>query len=226
MVLSRWTRARALAGGDEYPILLPNIFIASGLLPQGWAEGEMQAMSFDTGARLKATREARKLSQRQLAAAAGVTGGMISLIEQNRTSPSVATLKKILAALDMSLGAFFTEEDDGRPQWVFRASEFREITPDGAAARFRQVGRPGASALQMLHESYESGADTGPDPYSHDGDEAGIVIEGEITLTVGGETQVLRAGDAYLFNSRTPHRFRNMGQTRCVIVSACTPPSF
>ncbi|MFM2355084.1 MAG: hypothetical protein RLZZ528_820 [Pseudomonadota bacterium] len=183
-------------------------------------------MSFDTGARLKATREARKLSQRQLAAAAGVTGGMISLIEQNRTSPSVATLKKILAALDMSLGAFFAEEDDARPQWHFRANDLREITPEGAAACFRQVGRPGASTIQMLHERYAPGADTGPEAYSHDGEEAGIVIEGEITLTVGDETRLLQTGDAYLFNSRTAHRFRNLGQTRCVIVSACTPPSF
>ncbi len=67
----------------------------------------MQAMDFDTGARLKEERERRRLSQRQLAAATGVTSGMISMIEQNRTSPSVATLKKILAGLDISLGDFF-----------------------------------------------------------------------------------------------------------------------
>lgn len=195
-------------------------------MPQGWAERGMQAMSFDTGARLKATREARKLSQRQLAAAAGVTGGMISLIEQNRTSPSVATLKKILGALDISLGAFFSEDEAAPAQWHFRAEDLREISPGGAGVLFRQVGRQGASAIQMLHERYAPGADTGADPYSHDGEEAGIVIEGEITLTVGDETRVLRAGDAYLFSSRTSHRFRNAGAVDCVIVSACTPPSF
>ncbi|MGB5837109.1 MAG: helix-turn-helix transcriptional regulator, partial [Albidovulum sp.] len=57
-------------------------------------------MDFDTGSRLKAEREKRRLSQRQLAAVTGVTGSMISMIEQNRTSPSIATLKKILAGLD------------------------------------------------------------------------------------------------------------------------------
>jgi mannose-6-phosphate isomerase-like protein (cupin superfamily) len=43
---------------------------------------------------------------------------------------------------------------------------------------------------------------------------------------VDGERHELRAGDAYLFDSRRPHSFRNLGDTDLVIVSACTPPSF
>ena len=45
------------------------------------------------GQRLRALREQRKLSQRELARRSGVTNGMISLIEQDKTSPSVALLK-------------------------------------------------------------------------------------------------------------------------------------
>lgn len=192
----------------------------------------MQAMDFDTGARLKEERERRRLSQRQLAAATGVTSGMISMIEQNRTSPSVATLKKILAGLDISLGEFFAAGTDTGAKWHFRREEFRAITPKaklgeaGAGVVFRQIGRPGASAIQMLHETYAAGADTGPELYSHDAEEAGVVIAGQILVTVGEDTQLLSAGDGYLFNSRTPHRFRNPGPAPCVIVSACTPPTF
>lgn len=189
-------------------------------------------MDFDTGARLKEEREKRRLSQRQLAALTGVTSGMISMIEQNRTSPSVATLKKILAGLDMSLGDFFAGTADTGTKWHFRHAEFREITPKaklgeaGGGVVFRQIGRPGASAIQMLHETYAPGADTGSELYSHDAEEAGVVIAGRILVTVGEETQLLNAGDGYLFNSRTPHRFRNPGPEDCVIVSACTPPTF
>jgi mannose-6-phosphate isomerase-like protein (cupin superfamily) len=35
---------------------------------------------------------------------------------------------------------------------------------------------------------------------------------------------VLKAGDAYLFDSSLPHRFRNTGDSVVEIVSACTPP--
>jgi mannose-6-phosphate isomerase-like protein (cupin superfamily) len=60
----------------------------------------------------------------------------------------------------------------------------------------------------------------------HEGEEGGVVVRGEIELTVGTATRVLRAGDAYAFESNVPHRFRNLGSTPCEIVSACTPPSF
>ncbi len=78
----------------------------------------------------------------------------------------------------------------------------------------------------MLHERYRPGADTGKESYAHEGEEAGIVISGSIEITVGAETRTLHPGDAYLFESRLPHRFRNTGDEDCIIVSACTPPSF
>ena len=48
------------------------------------------------------------MSQRELARRAGVTNGLISLIEQNRVSPSVSSLKKVLDGVPMSLAEFFT----------------------------------------------------------------------------------------------------------------------
>jgi acetyl esterase len=45
-------------------------------------------------------------------------------------------------------------------------------------------------------------------------------------LTVGGQSRVLAAGDAYYFSSATPHRFRNVGREVCEIISASTPPTF
>ena len=60
----------------------------------------------------------------------------------------------------------------------------------------------------------------------HDSEEGGIVLRGRIEVTVGEERRVLEAGDAYYFQSRIPHRFRNVGDEPCEIVSACTPPSF
>ena len=58
----------------------------------------------------------------------------------------------------------------------------------------------------------------------HASHEGGIVLSGEIELTVGEQVRVLRAGDAYLFDSSLPHRFRNTGDSVVEIVSACTPP--
>ena len=187
-------------------------------------------MDIDIGARLRAVREARGLSQRELAARAGLTNGTISLIEQNKTSPSVASLKKVLDALPMALSAFFSQDEAASaPRHFYAASELTEISPPeagGAGVSLRQVGDAARGTLQILHERYPPGADTGPELLSHEAEEGGVVIAGIVEVTVGAQTRVLNPGDGYLFDSRLPHRFRNIGGVDCVIVSACTPPTF
>jgi mannose-6-phosphate isomerase-like protein (cupin superfamily) len=60
----------------------------------------------------------------------------------------------------------------------------------------------------------------------HNAEEGGVIIRGALEVTVGTVTRVLKPGDAYYFNSNIPHRFRNVGDKECELVSACTPPSF
>ena len=189
----------------------------------------------DVGGRLRAVREARGLSQRELAARAGLTNGTISLIEQNKSSPSVASLKSLLDALPMSLSEFFSEAEElASPRHFYQASEFTELSPAdigmdesrAAQVSLRQVGDAARHTLQILHERYPPGTDTGPEMLSHEAEEGGVVVSGSVEVTVGDEVRVLEAGDGYLFDSRIPHRFRNVGDTDCVVVSACTPPTF
>ncbi|MEF3047087.1 cupin domain-containing protein [Pseudotabrizicola sp. L79] len=188
------------------------------------------------GGRLREIRLARRLSQRELARQSGVTNALISQIEQNHSSPSVASLKRILDAVPMSLAEFFSDSDgSGDPSKVFfSASELREINPlkifhkgtDIKGISLRQVGDSSERRIQMMHETYPPGADTGAELYAHEAEEAGIVVSGRIEVTVGSETRELKAGDGYIFDSRIPHRFHNRSDAACIIVSACTPPSF
>ena len=67
----------------------------------------------DIGQKLRAIRKERGLSQRELAARAGLTNGTISLIEKNRTSPSVASLKSLLDAIPISMAEFFSTIEEG-----------------------------------------------------------------------------------------------------------------
>ena len=95
------------------------------------------------------------------------------------------------------------------------------------AISYRQVGRDlTGRALQILHEVYQPGADTGEQLLQHEAEEGGIVLRGQLEVTVGTRTRLLGPGDAYAFDSRRPHRFRNPGSEPTEVVSACTPPSF
>jgi transcriptional regulator with XRE-family HTH domain len=180
---------------------------------------------FDVGGRLKALRQQAGLSQRQLAERAGVPHGQISMIETSRSSPSVASLRRILGGLGITMSAFFAPDESPRGQVFFRAGSLTDLTGHlGDGVAIAQVGDALAHGLQILSEIYAPGADTGEAMLDHDANEGGIVVEGEIEVTVGGERALLGPGDAYLFDSRAPHRFRNLGAVPARIISACTPP--
>ncbi len=179
----------------------------------------------DTGRRLRRVREAKGLSQRALARAAGVSNATVSLIENGRTDPSLGMLKRILDALETSVADFFALDMPREEQVFFRAGELSEISR--GAISYRQLGGDlSRHRLQMLYERYRPGADTGGSPLAHDAEEGGVIVSGRLEVTVDGRTEILEPGDAYLFDSRLPHRFRNPGPDDCVVVSACTPPSF
>jgi transcriptional regulator with XRE-family HTH domain len=190
-------------------------------------------VEFDVGARLRAVRMATGLTQRQLAQRAGVPHGQISTIEQNKSSPSIASLRKILSGVPMTMGEFFEPGRLPSDRVFFKPSELLDLSSRLHAAgaieprgrlTLRQVGDARAHNLQILHEHYEPGADTGETMLEHVAHEGGIVIAGEIEVTVGDRRQILKAGDAYLFDSRLPHRFRNVGDRPAEMISACSPP--
>ena len=184
-------------------------------------------MEIDLGFRLRMVRQRHQLSQRALAKKAGVANASISLIESGNTSPSVSALKRILAGFPMTLAEFFSDELPSMKSEVFyRAESLTEIS-GGEGISYRQIGSAKAGhALQILHETYQIGADTGLIMLQHEGEEGAVILTGRLEVTVGEATRVLGAGDAYYFNSRQAHRFRNAGNEVCTLVSSCSPPTF
>jgi transcriptional regulator with XRE-family HTH domain len=182
-------------------------------------------MAVDVGSHLKAVRQMYGLSQRELAKRAGVTNGLISLIEQNRVSPSVSSLKKVLDGIPMALADFFTLDLAGNVQVFFPRDELPDIGTGSVELRL-VGGRLAKRSMSILHEHYAANADTGEEMLTHAGEEGGVIVKGKVELTVGGDSRVLTAGDAYYFKSSIPHRFRNPSREECEIVSASSPPTF
>jgi transcriptional regulator with XRE-family HTH domain len=178
------------------------------------------------GTRLRELRRRRGLSVRELAVRSGISHSSISLIERDRMSPSVDTLSAVLDALGTTLTGFFADMSVGVPHSPFYpASEWVEIGKARTIShRVLGMNHPNRQIL-MLHETYAVGADSGA-PYSHSAQEAGVVTRGAVEVTVGHQSQVLGEGDGYYFDSRIPHRFRNVSTGTSTILSAVTPPTY
>jgi len=98
----------------------------------------------DIGMRLKMVRERYGLSQRELAKKAGVTNSTISLIEQNRVSPSVSSLKKLLEGIPMTLGEFFTFDEpvQALPRYIYRPHQQPDLGQNGLRLLLLGVALP------------------------------------------------------------------------------------
>lgn len=181
----------------------------------------------DVGLRLRRVRESYGLTQRALATKSGINNSTISLIEQNKISPSVGVLKRILEGIPLSLSAFFADDtpfDTGKV--FYRRDELTRISINDSFSVMQVGGDLTGRALQIMHEQYHPGADTGTELLTHEAEEGGVVTRGRIELTVAGRSRILEVGDAYYFDSRLPHRFRNAHDGESELISACSPPSF
>jgi len=179
----------------------------------------------EVGDRLKKIRKVYGLSQRELAKRVGLPNSTISMIEQNRVSPSVSSLKKILSGIPMSVTEFFTVDMEAQEKVVYRSDELVDVGGEGISMKL-VGGAERKNNLAFLIETYEPGSDTGTEMVAHEGEEAGTVIEGSVEMTVGGDVYSLSTGDSYTFSTRIPHRFRNKSKKVCRIISAHTPPTF
>ncbi len=177
------------------------------------------------GTRIRALRQARRLTLRDVSERAGVTESFLSQVERDVTSPSIATVQRIAHALDLSIAQLFAEEPaTGR---VVRREARRRVAYPGLKAVDEFLTANMAGKLQVILSTIEPGGGTGAEPYTHDSDEEVVVVlAGVLDLWVGDEHYVLREGDAITFPSRLPHWNMNHGDAPASVLFCVTPPSF
>ncbi len=173
------------------------------------------------GRRIRQLRRARGISLETVGARTGLSIGFLSQVERGLSSPSLRVLASIADVFSVSLGALFGSgaEPVGDSAVVVR----RAARPGLSLWRsgiLKQLLTPAsdASSLNVYLVRLAPGGSTGEEFYVHQGEEAGLVLEGAMSLTVDAKTFHLEAGDSFRFNSTTPHRFHNPLDRESVVV--------
>jgi transcriptional regulator with XRE-family HTH domain len=184
-----------------------------------------EAAALQLGPRIRALRQARHVTLRELAARAGVTESFLSQVEREVTSPSIASVQRIARALDLAIAELFVEDaPHGR---VVRRADRRRITYPGLGAIDEFVTSNMNGRLQVILSTIEPGGGTGDEPYAHESDEEVVVVlSGRLELWVADERHLLEEGDSATYSSRLPHRNTNPGPGTAVVLFCVTPPSF
>ena len=184
------------------------------------------------GEDLRALRKAQNMTLNDLADASGRSVSFLSKIERGLARPSVTALQEVAEALGVPVGWFF--ETDGpapaeeRP-FIVRAERRRKLTYSGLSGtdymgfEDHLLSASLDRQLAMGISTYEPGGSTGDDLYTHEGEEAGIVLKGEIELTLDDQVFHLRTGDSFSFSADVPHRYHNPGKVEAQIIWANTP---
>lgn len=197
-------------------------------IPQGDATGP-EPVDRAVGQRLRGLRRARGLSLEAIASSTGLSIGFISQVERGLSSPSLRVLALLADTLQIGIGGLFEpspHEPDPDPIVVFRKDR-PELQLWRAGITKQLLTPPGGThGMSLFHMVLRPGASTGDEPFSHEGDEAGLVLEGRLTLVVEARTLQLAEGDSFRFESRRPHRFSNPdphGQTIVLWVNVLGP---
>ena len=108
-------------------------------------------MSPDAGILIREARERHALSQQALARRAGTTQKHISRIERGESSPSLATLARLLAAMGERLELHFVPGPrDNRSDEELRA-DFEQLTPSERVAQTAALSRTVTELASQVH---------------------------------------------------------------------------
>jgi transcriptional regulator with XRE-family HTH domain len=159
------------------------------------------------GNRLRELRRQQALSLRALAEKSGLSANTLSLIENGKTSPSVATLQQIALALNIPITAFF-EVKVNRDPVIHTQKSQRAMTPFSHGT-LEELGDLGNDSLQPFVVTFSARSDSGPAPLSHDGSEFIYCLTGRVIYNVVGTDYTLEPGDSLMFSSKIPHTWFN-----------------
>lgn len=162
------------------------------------------------GRELRALRHRQGLTVADLAQKSGLSGGMLSKIENGQASPSLATLQALAEALSVPMTAFFRGVEGARPAIHVKSGEGVEISRTGTRAghQYRLLGHVGSNSSGVIVEPYLITLTTDSDvfpAFQHDGMEFLYMLEGAVDYRHGDAVYPLRPGDSLFFDADAPH---------------------
>lgn len=180
------------------------------------------------GREIRELRKARGATIAEMSEATGLSPGYLSQMERGLSRPSIKALHSISRALGVTISWFFMAGDDSEGDLrdtVVRADHRRRLSFSSGITD--ELLSPNLSRqIELLRCTFAPGSESGAEPYTHRGEEAGTVISGELHLWLNGQHIVLAEGDSFAFSSDTPHRYANPTDQDTVVIWAISPPTY
>ncbi len=163
------------------------------------------------GERVQAIRRQRGFILREVSERTGVSIAMLSMIERGRSNPSIGTLHALADAFGIRMSELLHSIEPPDKRSMIRRAENQDVIRGAEGVERRILIDDPDRGFELAENRYEPGTASARAPLHHLGFEFGLVLEGQLEVTVGDRVHLARTGDAIQLDSSRPHRFRNPG---------------
>jgi len=189
----------------------------------------VDAILANVGSTVRALRKEKGLTLAQLSEVTNLSPAIVSQIERGLANPSFTTLAQLAHGLDIPVGKLFPNHLDTRSPVVRKGErrDLRGVAPEAAGEAVYELLTPDLNGtIEALWVVTPPGHDTSDDPFSHGGEEVGVILSGKKDVYLNGQKYTLEAGDSITFDSTIPHWYTNSYDETCVAIWINSPPTW
>ena len=178
----------------------------------------------EIGEKIRRLRIEKQLTQEELANRCELSKGFISQVENDLTSPSIATLIDILEILGTNLTEFFSDASEEKVTFTYE-DMFETENTDLKYTLMWLVPNAQKNEMEPIMITLEPGGKY-IEEEPHEGEEFGYVLSGSIVLHLGDKSYKVKKNESFYFKPKSNHYISNNGKTTAKVIWISTPPSF
>lgn len=188
----------------------------------------------EIGEKIRELRHLKEMTLDELSKKSQVSLSLLSMIERNKSTPTVRTLKRTVDALGTTISDFYIDiegtkrEDIKSTRVTVLSKKDRKkliLGPERAKAFYELLTPDYRRNLEIVYIHFPVGKNKG-EFISHKGEECGIILEGRLKAYVGDQIFILEDGDCIYLDSSMPHRLENIGEIEVRAFWINTPATF
>ena len=174
------------------------------------------------GDKIKRMRIEKGLTQEELANRCELSKGFISQLENDLTSPSIATLIDILEILGTNLKEFFSDDRAEKITYTYE-DMFETENEELKYSLMWLVPNAQKNMMEPIMITLQPGGQyIEEDP--HEGEEFGYVLQGAVSIHLGNKTYKAKKGESFYYTAAKTHFLSSKNGATLIWVSS--PPSF
>jgi transcriptional regulator with XRE-family HTH domain len=185
----------------------------------------MSEVSHSVGIKIRDLRKQKGMTLGEMARRCECSSSLLSQIERGIVNPSFSTLKSIGDALEITLAQLVMEAStiEESSSSLMKQKERKLLTTEGGV-QFQLLSRNVNVPFEFILNQWPPGTSTGRQLYTHEGEECGLLLEGELEVEVNGKMHLMKPGDTVTLRSSAPHRISNPGNKKALAVWVNSAP--